>query len=69
MWGKSWGRRLAYLYGLHLLADSTQHVLSQSVELVKAAPSTAAQQPDKDAPHGTHVKLLVAVEDKNLQTT
>jgi hypothetical protein len=51
---------------LHLLADSAQDVLAKPVELVKAAPSAATQQADKDASHGAHVKLPVAVEDEHL---
>lgn len=56
----------AHLYGLHLLADSTQHFLAEPVELVKAAEGAAAQQAHKDAPHGSHIKLLVAVEHQHL---
>lgn len=60
-------RLRAYLYGLDLLAHSAEHVLPQPVELVKAAESSAAQQADKDAAHCPYIKLLVTVEDKDLQ--
>jgi hypothetical protein len=58
-----------HLDSLHLLADSTQHVLPQSVELVKAAPGSAAQQTNKNAAHGTNVKLFVTIEHQHLQQT
>lgn len=55
-----------YLDCLDLLADRGEHVLSQPVELVEAAPRAAEAQAGKDAAHGRGIKLLIAVEHQDL---
>jgi hypothetical protein len=52
-----------YLYGLNLLADCTQHILAQSVKLIKAAPSSALHQSYENAAHCSEIKLLIAIEN------
>ncbi len=63
---RSTTQTLTRLYGLDLLADSTEHLLIQAVELIKAAPCTTLHQTNKDAGHRPKVKLLVAVEHQDL---
>ena len=46
------------LDGLNLHGHSRQHGLLQTVELVKAAPGTALDQTNEDAPHGLDVQAL-----------
>ena len=51
---------------LNLRGHGGQHGLLQTVELVKASPGSALDQPHKDAPHGLDINALVAVEDQYL---
>ena len=59
-------RRQTLLYALHLLTNSTQNPLLQSIELVKASPSADLTQSDEDTTHGLEVERLVATEDQEL---
>lgn len=58
----------AYLYQLDLLADCRQHIFLQSVELIKASPSSTFDQSNEDTPDASEVKLAITVKHQHLQT-
>ena len=54
------------LDGLNLRGHRGEHLLLQTIKLVKATPRAALEQSREYPSHGLEVKLLVAVEHQNL---
>lgn len=48
---------------LHLLRDSTENTLLESVEFIEASPRADLTQSDEDTAHGLEIESFVTAED------